>query len=81
MTASRKKLTLRDIGAMLEHIVKYMITKEDLEEVNNTLDKHTKTLDAHTRDLNVIKNDVKTSLDKRMQLEVRVTNVEKKVGV
>ena len=73
---------------MLEHVVQHMATKEDLEEINKTLDAHTKTLGEHTkilgehtRDLNTIKNDVKVGLDKRLQLEVRVTRLEKKVGV
>ncbi|OGG86355.1 hypothetical protein A3I47_01350 [Candidatus Kaiserbacteria bacterium RIFCSPLOWO2_02_FULL_59_19] len=93
--ASRKRLTLGDVGSMLEHVVQHMATKEDLEEINKTLDAHTKTLGEHTkilgehtkilgehtRDLNTIKNDVKVGLDKRLQLEVRVTRLEKKVGV
>jgi hypothetical protein len=37
------------------------------------------TLDDHTRRLTTIKNDVKTNLDKRLTLEVRMTNIEKKV--
>ena len=88
MMASRKRLTLGDVGSMLEHVVQHMATKEDLEEINKTLDAHTKTLGEHTkilgehtRDLNTIKNDVKVGLDKRLQLEVRVTRLEKKVGV
>jgi chromosome segregation ATPase len=51
----------------------------DLAEIKETLDEHTQTLADHTRRLTTIENDVKTSLDKRLQLEVRVTNVEKKI--
>jgi hypothetical protein len=63
-----------------------MATKDDLAAVNKTLDEHTKTLAEHTRilgdhtrDLNIIKRDVETNLDKRLQLEVRVDKLEKKV--
>jgi hypothetical protein len=35
----------------------------------------------NTRDLAVIKNDVKTNLDKRLQLEVRVSSIEKHLGL
>ena len=67
-----KKTTLKEVGETLAFIVEMMATKDDTATLQ-------KTLDEHTRDLNIIKDDVKTNLDKRLQLEVRVTNVEKKV--
>jgi hypothetical protein len=76
-----KKMTLNELGAMVEHVVKHMATKEDIAELKSTLDEHTKTLDDHTRRLNVIEHDVKTGLDKRLTLEVRVTKIEKHLGL
>jgi hypothetical protein len=55
-----------------------MATKDDLAAVNKTLDEHTKTLADHSRGLAIIKRDVETNLDKRLQLEVRVDKLEKK---
>ena len=49
---------------------------EILAEHTKTLKDHTRILDDHTRDLNTIKNDVKTGLDRRKLLEVRVTKLE-----
>ena len=57
-----------------------MATKDDIAALQKTLDEHTDTLADHTRRLGNIENDVKTDLDKRLQLEVRVANVEKKVS-
>lgn len=68
-------------------------TKDDIEALQKTLDEHTKILDDHTKILNehtgilndhtrrlaTIENDVKTNLDKRLTLEVRVTNIEKEI--
>ncbi len=58
-------------------------TKSDLEGLATKEDvsKLQETLNEHTRDLNTIKNDVKTNLEKRMKLEVRVTNIERHVGL
>lgn len=78
---------------MLSHIVVHMATKSDIGAVNDTLAEHgailaehgailaehTKILAEHTRDLNIIKRDVERNLDKRLQLEVRTGNLEKKV--
>src|SRR6266568_2772323 len=52
-----------------------------LNEHTQILNQHTQTLNEHTRDLNTIKKDVERNLDKRMMLEVRVTNIEKHVGL
>lgn len=50
---------------------------ERFDRIDDTLEQHSKLLGAHTRDLNQIKHDVADNLDKRKQLEVRVTNIEK----
>jgi hypothetical protein len=83
-----KKTTLKELGEMLSHIVDHMATKGDIGAMNETLADHstilieqTKTLAAHTRDLNIIKSDVERNLDKRLQLEVRVSAIEKHLGI
>ncbi len=58
-----------------------MATKDDIAAVNKTLADHTKILNDHTRDFAIIKNDVTNNLDKRLQLEVRVTTIEKHLGL
>ena len=81
---AKKKTEIQDLS---EFIRDHMVTKDDLKDelkaalapIQQTLDEHTTILAEHTRDLNIIKNDVKTNLDKRLTLEVRVTNIEKKV--
>ena len=85
-----KKTTLKELGDMLSHVVKHMATKDDLADlrkematkddiadVKSTLADHTKILNDHTRDLAIIKKDLTTNLDKRLQLEVRVSHIEK----
>jgi hypothetical protein len=89
-----KKTTLKELGDMLSHVVKHMATKDDLADlrkematkddiadVKSTLADHTKILNDHTRDLAIIKKDLTTNLDKRLQLEVRVSAVEKHLGL
>ena len=76
-----KKTTLKELGEMLEFIVKGMATKDDIADVKSTLADHTKILNDHTRDLAIIKKDLTTNLDKRLQLEVRVTAIEKHLGL
>ena len=55
--------------------------KHDIAAVKSTLADHTKILNDHTRDLAVIKKDLSTKLDKRLQLDVRVTAIEKHLGL
>ena len=58
-----------------------MATKDDIADVKSTLADHTKILNDHTRDLAIIKKDLTTNLDKRLQLEVRVSTIEKHLGL
>jgi hypothetical protein len=76
-----KKTTVKEIAEMLAHVVKHMATKEDIADVKSTLADHTKILNNHTRDLAIIKKDLTTNLDKRLQLEVRVSAIEKHLGL
>jgi hypothetical protein len=76
-----KKTTLNELGEMLAHVVKHMATKDDITDVKSTLADHTKILNDHTRDLAIIKKDLTTNLDKRFQFEVRVSAIEKHLGL
>jgi hypothetical protein len=76
-----KKTTLKELGDMLGFVVKHMATKDDIADVKSTLADHTKILNDHTRDLAIIKKDLTTNLDKRLLLEVRVSAVEKHLGL
>jgi hypothetical protein len=76
-----KKTTLKELGDMLGFVVKHMATKDDIADVKSTLADHTKILNDHTRDLAIIKKDLTTNLDKRLQLDVRVSAVEKHLGL
>ena len=58
-----------------------MATKDDIADVKSTLADHTKILNDHTRDLAIIKKDLTTNLDKRLQLEVRASAIEKHLGL
>jgi len=49
--------------------------------IKDKVEKIEKTVDDHTRDLNQIKKDVENGLDKRLQLDVRVHTVEKRLGI
>ena len=71
--AAKKKTEIQELSKFIRD---HMVTKTDLKEALKPIQK---TLAEHTGDLNIIKNDVKTNLDKRLTLEVRVTNIEKKV--
>ncbi len=81
-----KRTTLKELGEMLER--GFAAVASDIADVKSTLADHTKTLDEHTkilndhtRDLATIKHDVTNNLDKRLQLEVRVTTIEKHLGL
>jgi hypothetical protein len=68
----------RGFAAVAEDIV---AIKDDIADVKSTLADHTKILNDHTRDLAFIKKDLTTNLDKRLQLEVRVSAIEKHLGL
>ena len=51
---------------------------DELDEHGKILKEHSKLHSEHSRDLNGIKNQLAHELDKRKQLEVRVTNIERR---
>jgi hypothetical protein len=76
MTA--KETTLKELGEMLEHVVKHMATKEDITRLDGRID----SLDAKIDRVETAKIDrldtkltkfEEHEIDKRKQLEVRVS--------
>lgn len=77
-----KETTLKEIGEMLEHVVKHMATKDDLAALEARLDGRIDTLDAKVDRLDTkLTKFEEREIDKRKQLEVRVTKIEKHLGL
>ena len=70
---------LKDLIDTVGFIKDNMITRDDFERLETKVDGIEETLSDHSRDLDIIKGDVKSNLDKRMQLEVKVATLEQKV--
>ena len=81
---SQKKLE-ENIESILETVNFIKDTVVDIDErvekIDERVEKVEQTQDSHTRQLTTIENDVKTGLDKRKQLEVRVHSVEKHLNI
>ena len=60
---------------------KFAALAEDISGIKDDVADVKSTLADHTRDLAVIKHDVANNLDKRLQLEVRVSAIEKHLGI
>jgi xanthosine utilization system XapX-like protein len=77
-----KKTTLKEIGEMLAHVVKHMATKDDLAGVETRLDRRIDKLDAKLDRLDAkLTKFEEREIDKRLQLEVRVSSIEKHLGL
>ena len=77
-----KKTTLDELGEMLGHVVKHMATKDDLAAVESRLDLRIGKLDAKIDRLDTkLTKFEEHEIDKRLQLEVRVTTIEKHLGL
>src|ERR1700733_13265890 len=88
-----KKTTLNELGEMLEHVVKHMANKDDLAAVESKLNGHIDPLDAKLDRIEtslyakIDRLDTKLTkfeeneIDKRLHLEVRVTTIEKQLGI
>jgi uncharacterized coiled-coil protein SlyX len=73
-----KKTTLNELGDMLTHVVKHMATKDDIASLDHRVDKLDAKIDR--LDTKLTKFEEK-EIDKRLQLDVRVTRVEKHLGI
>jgi prefoldin subunit 5 len=77
-----KKTTLNELGEMLAHVVKHMATKDDLAAVEKRLDARIDKLDAKIDSLDTkLTKFEEGEIDKRKQLEVRVSAIEKHLGL
>jgi hypothetical protein len=84
-----KKITLKEIGEMLAHVVKHMATKDDIVRIDTRIDKLDAKIDSVESNLaaQIHRLDTKLSkfedheIDKRLQLEVRVSAIEKHLGL
>jgi hypothetical protein len=84
-----KKTTLNELGDMLTHVVKHMATKDDVAQLDKRIDKLDGKIDSVESNLSGKINRLDTKLakfeeheiDKRLQLEVRVSAIEKHLGL
>jgi hypothetical protein len=72
-----KKTTLKEIGEILAYVVKHMATKDDLADFRKEM--ATKD-DIQRLDTKLTKFE-EHEIDKRLQLEVRVSAIEKHPGL
>jgi dynactin complex subunit len=81
MHMAAKKTTLNELGEMLTHVVKHMATKDDLAAAETRLDRRIDKLDAKIDRLDTkLTKFEEHEIDKRLQLEVRVSVIEKHLG-
>jgi septal ring factor EnvC (AmiA/AmiB activator) len=84
-----KKTTLNEFGEMLAHVVKHMATKDDLAQLDKRIDKLDAKIDSMETNLGAKIDRLDTRLtkfeeheiDRRKQLEVRVSAIEKHLGL
>jgi hypothetical protein len=76
-----KKTTLKELGEMLAHVVKHMVTKDDLAEAVEKLDDRLTAVESKIGGIDTkLTKFEESEIDKRLQLEVRVTTIEKHLG-
>ncbi len=77
-----KKTTLNELGEMLEFIVKRMATKDDIARLDKKIDSVESNLAGKINrlDTKLTKFEEK-EIDKRLQLDVRVSAIEKHLGL
>ena len=73
---------LRDVLETVNFIKERMVTKDDLAAVETRLDRRIDKLDAKIDRIDVkLAKFEENEIDKRLELEVRVTNIEKHLGL
>jgi hypothetical protein len=72
-----KKTTLKEIAEMLAHVIKHMATKDDLADLRREMAMKD---DINRLDTKLTKFE-EHEIDKRLQLEVRVSAIEKHLGL
>jgi hypothetical protein len=84
-----KKTTLNELGDMLTHVVKHMATKDGIARLDKRIHKLDAKIDSVESKLAAKIDHLDTKLtkfeeheiDKRLQLEVRVSAIEKHLGL
>jgi hypothetical protein len=84
-----KKTNLNELGDMLGHVVKHMATRDDIARLDKRIDKLDAKIDSVENNLGAKIDRLDTKLtkfeeyeiDKRKQLEVRVSAIEKHLGL
>jgi hypothetical protein len=84
-----KETTLKEVGEMLAHVVEHMATKDDIARLDKRIDKLDAKIDTVESNLagKISRIDAKltkfeeSEIDKRLQLEVRVSAIEKHLGI
>jgi hypothetical protein len=84
-----KKTTLNELGEMLAYVVKHMATKDDIARLDTRVEKLDAKIDSVESNFAGKINRLDTKLtkfeeheiDKRLQLEVRVSAIEKHLGL
>jgi septal ring factor EnvC (AmiA/AmiB activator) len=76
--AAAKETTLKEVGEMLTHVVEHMATKDDIARLDRRIDG----LDAKIDRIDVkLTKFEENEIDKRLQLAVRVSAIEKHLGI
>jgi cell division protein FtsB len=77
-----KKTTLNELSEMLAHVIKHMVTKDDLAAAEARLDRRIDKVDAKIDRLDTkLTKFEENEIDKRKQLEVRVAAIERHLGL
>ena len=71
-----KDITLKEVGEMLEHVVKHMATKDDIAEIRNDMARKDQLVTLHTQ-LSSIETQLRAM--KHTKLESRVLDLEEEV--
>jgi hypothetical protein len=76
-----KKTTLKELGDMLGFLVKHMATKDDISRLDKKIDSVESNLAAKISRIGTkLTKFEEHEIDKRLQLEVRVSAIEKHLG-
>jgi hypothetical protein len=77
-----KETTLKELGEMLGHVVEHMATKDDIARLAKKIDSVESNLSANINRLDSkLTKFEEREIDKRLQLEVRVSAIEKHLGI
>jgi hypothetical protein len=71
-----KEITLKEVGEMLEHVVKHMATKDDIAEIRNDMARKDQIVSLHTQ-LSSIETQLRAM--KHTKLESSVLDLEEEV--